>query len=206
MATTAGTATASVHPRTHGEQGCRTSMARLWNGSPPHTRGAGFDTDAARAAIRFTPAHTGSSPTAPAPGSRLSGSPPHTRGAVPRLPPLKPSQPVHPRTHGEQKHRACPRGFLTVHPRTHGEQDADRYGGIRVGRFTPAHTGSSRIASALCRVRSVHPRTHGEQENVSVHHPATIGSPPHTRGAGDRQRPIGAVNRFTPAHTGSRHG
>ena len=113
---------ATVHPRTRGDQiFCQTSAA-CSVGSSPHTRGSGRTLPEIAGAVRFIPAHAGIS---------LFGTP----GFRP--------DPVHPRTRGDQARwsgvSADPYGSS---PHTRGSAPFAR-DNPRRRRFIPAHAGIS---------------------------------------------------------------
>ncbi len=173
-------------------------------GSPPHTRGAGESGCGVRLALRFTPAHTGSSATGLCRCRQ---------------------KPVHPRTHGEQE-TWNPRISSTSGspPHTRGADARRDHAGLH-GRFTPEHTGKTSEEPTPRGASAVHPRTHGEESHNPQSVPKTggppprhgeegcrwcvscwpSGSPPRTRGRVDGTAGDTLGVRFTPAHTGSRH-
>ena len=71
-------------------------------------------------------------------------------------------------------------------------------------RITPAHAGKS-STTYLFLLRSMdHPRTRGEKFLFRIFGTLCIGSPPHTRGKGQRLKHNPEMSRITPAHAGKR--
>ena len=71
------------------------------------------------------------------------------------------------------------------------------------GRITPACAGSTRSTGARGYIRSDHPRMRGEHGATSAAGWRATGSPPHARGARERDGRVVEDRRITPACAGS---
>ena len=72
-------------------------------------------------------------------------------------------------------------------------------------RITPAHAGKTHLPGTRHGKEKDHPRSRGENGSARVSVPATLGSPPLTRGKPDGNRNIFRHTGITPAHAGKTH-
>ncbi len=172
-----------VHPRTSGEQCPAHVQPPCDNGSSPHERGTAGLHPRTATGLRFIPARAGN--------RRLSA-------------PSVTTEPVHPRTSGEQSAiswRYMPEFGSSPHER--GTGAAPQRGGQEL-RFIPARAGNRPAWPTAPWNSAVHPRTSGEQSAASAMLRTMTGSSPHERGTG---RPLLLSARrtwFIPARAGNR--
>ena len=150
-------------------------------GSPPHTRGK----DAARPAPcvpkRITPAYAGKSDH----GDRGTGG-----------------GKDHPRIRGEKTYlRNIPAQNKGSPPHTRGK-DTGRCFCFNDSGITPAYAGKRMFPFNLLERKQDHPRIRGEKRCMTRKIGGRIGSPPHTRGKGQKRRQCDTTAGITPAYAG----
>ena len=171
----------AVHPRTCGEDKPRPSRIRVTRGSSPHVRGRRPLLLLVLGDDRFIPARAGKTDR-----NRLAS----------------PSDPVHPRTCGEDSGPSVPTPSDSgSSPHVRGRLQA--VGQFLPGsRFIPARAGKTDRSERGPRRRPVHPRTCGEDPDAPPCHRLPHGSSPHVRGRRSAARATAAAQRFIPARAG----
>ena len=172
-----------VHPRSCGEQGRGASEGRLVGGSSPLVRGTVHVGVTVIHNVRFIPARAGNSSAA-----RYCAT----------------SQPVHPRSCGEQpstaRTSAANAGSSPLVRGTGEFKEAQR----TLGRFIPARAGN-RIDRRTADFREpVHPRSCGEQRAEPSVTRSITGSSPLVRGTAIWAGRSGPCRRFIPGRAGNR--
>ena len=108
----------------------------------------------------------------------------------------------HPRTRGE-KCIAFPRLAFAIGSPPHTRGKVVNGSGAEIpGGITPAHAGKSGRIKRPPHIRTDHPRTRGEKRRTRRPDRRQGGSPPHTRGKGQRLKHNPVMLRITPAHAG----
>ena len=150
-------------------------------GSPPHTRGKGYQSFSFWVNSRITPAYAGKSKAEKKAAERRKDHP-RIRGEkvlVPLMVTWRKGSPPH--TRG----KANPFGLIGL-----------------VGRITPAYAGKSTNQTGHRMVFKDHPRIRGEKFGEVTRFKYSVGSPPHTRGKVEINKSNSSWLRITPAYAG----
>ena len=170
-----------AHPRSRGENSIVVGMVREGMGSSPLTRGKRERHRNARLGLGLIPAHAGKTPP-----HRLHRNAPR----------------AHPRSRGENRHRAHrrdqPHGSS---PLTRGKHERDRADARRC-RLIPAHAGKTVKMLTMRSATGAHPRSRGENCAGTGGRARRAGSSPLTRGKRPHPRHRLPVRRLIPAHAG----
>ena len=152
-------------------------------GSPPLTRGKGFQLVGGWMQRRITPAYAGK------------------RQSIPAMPEVLQD---HPRLRGEKPDFdvfAC--WFGGSPPLTRGKVQ-ERSDALTDERITPAYAGKSAFSAFRSAFSKDHPRLRGEKDQLpALLHPP-LGSPPLTRGKGRTRQSHPLHAGITPAYAGKR--
>ena len=170
-----------AHPRSRGENGTRSDLAYVTEGSSPLTRGKLEETGADLAQTGLIPAHAGKT---------------MTTFSIRRI------SSAHPRSRGEN---ITARGGRARRwgssPLTRGKRVRPR-ARQTLGRLIPAHAGKTRLSSSSSCHGRAHPRSRGENligYSVTQRH---LGSSPLTRGKRRRDLDEAVPDGLIPAHAG----
>ena len=170
-----------AHPRSRGENGTRSDLAYVSEGSSPLTRGKHPFADGFGVAGGLIPAHAGKTRE-------------HRRGQT------RPG--AHPRSRGENEgHIARPRRELGSSPLTRGKLGGDGVVGLPVG-LIPAHAGKTIFVALYQNNETAHPRSRGENHAASTAALNVSGSSPLTRGKPPAAGYVVRRGGLIPAHAG----
>ena len=175
----------TAHPRSRGENGTRSDLAYVTEGSSPLTRGKREAETGERVLGGLIPAHAGktSRPCPPAPGGW-----------------------AHPRSRGENRSRRERKPATTgSSPLTRGKRVAVG-GRCNVGGLIPAHAGKTDTGGVSTYGHGAHPRSRGENHGVQSRIVNQTGSSPLTRGKPQSEQPISGTSGLIPAHAGKTGG
>ena len=172
----------SAHPRSRGEHTRGQGSGIDAGGSSPLARGTQVPTERRISDERLIPARA---------GNTLS------RSSAP------PSQPAHPRSHGEHGSLAyawkCHFGSSPLARGTHARARLRH----RRRRLIPARAGNTRYSAHRLLAHTAHPRSRGEHCRHIQDQPGRCGSSPLARGTLPHERRVGAVRRLIPARAGN---
>ncbi len=177
-----GTAGRSVQPRACGEHLTSAMPIGASAGSAPRMRGTRKRARDRVRDRRFSPAHAGNT------GRRRRRAP---------------SRSVQPRACGEHlRARRWVALFTGSAPRMRGTRRRRAHHPRRL-RFSPAHAGNTRVASASASRSKVQPRACGEHSMPRDADVRGDGSAPRMRGTRKRRDRLAPRQRFSPAHAGN---
>ena len=169
------------HPRIRGEEAPHQRPGHVHSGSPPHTRGRDARLDLFRGTTRITPAYAGKSVPVARPAMMLTD---------------------HPRIRGEEASRTARAPMFwgsPPHTRGRGCGSSLMVSGLGI---TPAYAGKSTDRRPVRLRVADHPRIRGEESRPAGGREEVAGSPPHTRGRGNRAARTFVQGRITPAYAG----
>ena len=170
-----------AHPRSRGENGTRSDLAYVTEGSSPLTRGKRGWPRAPRHHARLIPAHAGKT-------WRRASSPS--------------SWAAHPRSRGENEWDHISRvETYGSSPLTRGKPDNVVSQGNEL-RLIPAHAGKTRWRGPSTRSLPAHPRSRGENALIAASVRFAVGSSPLTRGKLCPVVTDDAQPGLIPAHAG----
>ena len=170
-----------AHPRSRGENGTRSDLAYVTEGSSPLTRGKPGGPVDLEGVEGLIPAHAGKTFQA-------------------ELEMIQ--ERAHPRSRGENRERAAVRlDDVGSSPLTRGKPQALPSGQDQAG-LIPAHAGKTRRRFRRSYVMGAHPRSRGENICQESNGYGNLGSSPLTRGKHEQAKRTAEAMRLIPAHAG----